>query len=170
MNKCKKRSDLMKYAGLIKNDINAAPGLCVSFFSQGCPHRCKNCQNPETWDFKGGKEFTQEVLTEIIEALSAQGIERKFCIMGGEPLCEENIFLTCLIIKEVRKYLPKVEIYLWTGYLYEDLLKSTNPQILNVLTEINYLIDGPYIEELRDITLEMRGSSNQRIIDLNKKI
>ena len=160
----------MKYAGLIKNDINAAPGLCVSFFSQGCPHRCKNCQNPETWDFKGGKEFTQEVLTEIIEALSAQGIERKFCIMGGEPLCEENIFLTCLIIKEVRKYLPKVEIYLWTGYLYEDLLKSTNPQILNVLTEINYLIDGPYIEELRDITLEMRGSSNQRIIDLNKKI
>ena len=91
----------MKYAGLIKNDISAAPGLCVSFFSQGCPHRCKNCQNPETWDFDGGEEFTQEVLNEIIEALSAQGIERKFCIMGGEPLCEENIFLTCLIIKEV---------------------------------------------------------------------
>jgi anaerobic ribonucleoside-triphosphate reductase activating protein len=90
--------------------------------------------------------------------------------MGGEPLCEENIFLTCLIIKEVKKYLPEVEIYLWTGYLYEDLLKLTNPQISSILSEINYLIDGPYIDELRDITLEMRGSSNQRIIDLKKKI
>lgn len=160
----------MKYAGLIKNDISAAPGLCVSFFSQGCPHRCKNCQNPETWDFDGGEEFTQETLNEIIEALQAQGIQRKFCIMGGEPLCEENIFLTCLIIKEVKKYLPEVEIYLWTGYLYEDLLKLTNPQISSILSEINYLIDGPYIDELRDITLEMRGSSNQRIIDLKKKI
>ena len=93
----------MRYSGLILNDITAAPGLCVSFFTQGCPHKCKGCHNPETWSFERGKEFTPGTLKEIIEGLTAQGIQRDLCIMGGEPLCDENAFLTLLVIKEVKE-------------------------------------------------------------------
>ena len=157
----------MKYAGLIKNDLAAAPGLCVSFFTQGCPHHCPGCHNPETWDFEGGKEFTTTVLSEIIEALTANGIERKFCIMGGEPLCPENEFLTLLLILEVRKALPSVPIYVWTGYTIEDLASATE-RTKQILHSINYLIDGPYIQKLHDTTLQMRGSSNQRIINMKE--
>lgn len=156
----------MKYAGLIKNDIAAAPGICVTFFSQGCPHRCKGCHNPETWDFQGGLEFTQDIINEIISNLSDKRVNKKFCIMGGEPLCEENIFLTYLIIKTVKERLPQTEIYLWTGYTYEELQKSSNKKLQVILNDINVLIDGPFIEELKDLTLPMRGSSNQRIINL----
>lgn len=89
--------------------------------------------------------------------------------MGGEPLCSENLFLTQLIITEVKKVLPETKIYIWTGYLYEDL-KKTNSQILNrILDMADYLIDGPYIEQQRDITLLMRGSRNQRIINLHEE-
>ena len=113
----------MRYSGIIYNDITAAPGLCVSFFTQGCPHHCHNCHNPQTWDFEGGKEFRPELLDEIVEALTANGIERSLCIMGGEPLCSENEFLTLLVIKTVKEKLPNIPIYIWTGYFYEELLK-----------------------------------------------
>lgn len=159
----------MKYSGLILNDITAAPGLCVSFFTQGCPHKCPGCQNPETWDFNGGKEFTDETLTTIIKGLTAQNIQRNLCIMGGEPLCEENAFLTRLIIQEVKKYVPEAKIYIWSGYTYEELKQKTNPHIIDSLRLADVLIDGPYIEAERDITLDMRGSRNQQIIDLSEK-
>ena len=159
----------MRYSGLIKNDITAAPGLCVSFFAQGCPHHCPGCHNPETWDFNRGKEFTNDTLKEILEALTAQNIHRDLCIMGGEPLCQENAFLTRLIIQEVRKHLPDTKIYIWSGYTYEELKSCGNPHIVDSLREADVLIDGPYIEAERDITLPMRGSRNQRIIDLSEK-
>ena len=159
----------MRYSGLIKNDITAAPGLCVSFFAQGCPHHCVGCHNPETWSFDGGKEFTNETLNEIINALTAQNIHRDLCIMGGEPLCEDNAFLTYLIITEVKKHLPEVKVYIWTGYIYEELQKKSHPQIQGCLRLADFLIDGPYIESERDVSLHMRGSRNQRIIDLHKK-
>lgn len=157
----------MRYSGVIYNDITAAPGLCVSFFTQGCPHQCYNCHNPQTWDFEGGKEFTPDILDQIVEGLTAQGIHRSLCIMGGEPLCSENEFLTLLVIQTVKERLSDTPIYIWTGYLYEELVKRGGHmnQILNMA---DYLIDGPYIEGLRDITLEMRGSSNQRIINLKE--
>ena len=158
----------MKYAGINKNDFAAAPGVSVSFFTQGCPHRCKGCHNPETWDFNGGKEFTPDILDKIVEALSANGVERNLAIMGGEPLCEENQFLTLLVISHVREKLPGVKIYLWTGYIYENLLKNEAPHLQNILSEVDVLIDGPYVEELRDITLPLRGSGNQRIIELKE--
>lgn len=159
----------MRYSGLILNDITAAPGLCVSFFTQGCPHHCPGCHNPETWSFDGGKDFTPETLNEIISGLTAQGIQRSLCIMGGEPLCEQNSFLVHMILQEVRHKVPDVKIYIWSGYTYEQLQASTNSHIKGILELADVLIDGPYIEAQRDITLEMRGSRNQRIIDLSKK-
>lgn len=159
----------MQYAGLIKNDFSAAPGVSVSFYTQGCPHRCQGCHNPETWDFKGGKEFTANILDEIIEALQANGIKRSLCILGGEPLCPENQFLTCMIVRHVKEKLPETQIYVWTGYTYEQLKQSTDPHLKNILQIIDYIIDGPYIEAERDITLPMRGSRNQRVIKLDNK-
>ena len=159
----------MKYSGLLRNDLAAAPGVSVSFFTQGCPHRCKGCHNPETWEFGKGKEFTSDTLKQIINGLTAQDIQRDLCIMGGEPLCDENAFLTYLVIKEVKEKVPDAKIYIWTGYTYEELERSCHPQIIRSLELADFLIDGPYIEEERDITLAMRGSRNQRIIDLKKK-
>ena len=161
----------MRYAGLIKNDLAAAPGVCVSFFVQGCPLRCPGCHNPESWDFEGGMEFSAKTLNDILTSLSANGIERSLCIMGGEPLCPENSFLTALIIKEVRQQKPNVKIYLWTGYTYEELLskKTSNPKLEYILDNIDCLIDGPFIQEEKDITLQMRGSRNQRIIYLTRE-
>lgn len=159
----------MRYSGLILNDITAAPGLCVSFFTQGCPHHCPGCHNPGTWAFDGGKEFTNDTLHQILEGLTAQGIKRNLCIMGGEPLCEANAFLVNLILQEVKHKLPEVKIYIWSGYTYEELLRSGDPHVKSCLKLADVLIDGPYIEAERDLTLEMRGSRNQRIIDLHKK-
>ena len=136
----------MKYAGIIKNDLSAAPGISVSFFTQGCPHHCKGCHNPETWDFDGGKEFTYDVLNEVIDALTANGVERSLSILGGEPLCEENVFLTLLLIKTVKERLPNTKIYIWTGYYYDELIKrSSDSHLKAILDYTDYLIDGPYI-------------------------
>lgn len=157
----------MRYSGVIYNDITAAPGLCVTFFTQGCPHQCHGCHNPQTWDFEGGIEFTPEVLDEIVEGLTAQGIQRNFCVMGGEPLCAENEFLTLLVIKTIREKLPDVSIYIWSGYTHEELRKKSG-HVNQILELSDYLIDGPYIHDLRDITLEMRGSANQRVINLHE--
>lgn len=158
--------DIMRYSGIIRNDLAAAPGVSVTFFTQGCPHRCEHCHNPETWDFNGGKEFTAETLNEIYEALGANGINRNFCVMGGEPLCEENEFLVHMLLLNVKERFPDIKIYIWTGYYYEDLKKRTTSKIEKILELTDVLIDGPYIHKLRDTTLPMRGSSNQSIIYL----
>lgn len=156
----------MRYSKVIYNDVANAPGICVSVFTQGCPHHCSGCFNPETWDYEGGQEFTTETLSNIINGLKANGVKRSLSILGGEPLCPENIFLTYLIITEVRKELPDTKVYIWSGYTYEKLLENSNPKVQQILELANVLIDGPFQQELRDITLHMRGSSNQRIIDL----
>ena len=153
----------MRYAGIIKNDLSAAPGTSVTFFTQGCPHRCEGCHNPETWDFEGGEEVTHDTILEVIEAITANGLHRNLCIMGGEPLCPENQFLTNLIINSVKEKLPDTKIYLWTGYYLEDLDMSNN-RIKSILEQVDCLIDGPYDKTKRDVSLFMRGSSNQRIL------
>ena len=158
----------MKYSGIIYNDISAAPGLCVTLFTQGCPHRCPGCHNPETWDFNGGKEFTEETMEEIIKGLKAQGIKRNYCVMGGEPLCDENAYFTFTTIWRVKYDLPDTLVYVWTGYTFDELLKSDNIYVKEILKYADFIIDGPYIESERDITLDMRGSRNQKIIDLRK--
>lgn len=158
----------MKYNTIKYNDVANAPGVAVSVYLQGCPHHCYNCFNPETWDFDGGLEFTQDTLNDIVRGLTAFGVHRSLCILGGEPLCEENAFTTLLIIKTVKEKLPDTKIYIWSGYLYENLKENSNPHIQAILKTADYLIDGPYIDSLRDISLTMRGSSNQRIINLKE--
>lgn len=153
----------MRYAGIIKNDFSAAPGTSVTFFTQGCPHRCEGCHNPETWDFEGGEEVTHDTILEVIKAITANGLHRNLCIMGGEPLCPENQFLTNLIINSVKEKLPGTKIYLWTGYCLEDLDMNNN-RIKSILEQVDCLIDGPYDKTKRDVSLFMRGSSNQRIL------
>lgn len=153
----------MRYAGIIKNDFSAAPGTSVTFFTQGCPHRCEGCHNPETWDFEGGEEVTHDTILEVIEAITANGLHRNLCIMGGEPLCSENQFLTNLIINSVKEKLPDTKIYLWTGYCLEDLDLNNN-RIKSILEQVDCLIDGSYDKTKRDVSLFMRGSSNQRIL------
>lgn len=153
----------MRYAGIIKNDFSAAPGVSVTFFTQGCPHRCEGCHNPETWDFDGGEEVTHDTILDVIEAITANGLHRNLCIMGGEPLCSENQFLTNLIINSVKEKLPDTKVYLWTGYYLKDL-DFNNNRIEQILDKVDYIIDGPFEKDKRDITLFMRGSSNQHIL------
>ena len=152
----------MQYAGILYNDFAAAPGVSVTFYTQGCPHRCAGCHNPETWDFNAGKEFTYDILNDIINGLQANGIERSLAIQGGEPLCPQNEFLTLLVIKTVKEKLPDTKIFVWTGYYFDDIPQT--PHNKQILEMIDCIIDGPYIHEERDITLPMRGSRNQSII------
>lgn len=154
----------MKYSGIIYNDFSAAPGVNLTFFTQGCPHHCKGCHNPETWDFNGGLDFSFKTLKDIDEGLTANNIKRNFCIMGGEPLCEQNLYLTAFLIRYVKKYHPETQVILWTGYTYEQLLSFNNHVVNYIFAMINILVDGPFIENLKDTTLQMRGSSNQKIL------
>lgn len=160
---------MMRYAGMIKNDIAAGEGVNVSFFTQGCHFHCMGCHNPQTWDFQGGKEFTSDTLEELLKALSANGIQRNLSIMGGEPLCPENVFLVNMIILEVKKLFPDIKIYIWTGYTYEELLERLDePKIGTILDNIDYLIDGRFEIGERDTSLPMRGSRNQRILNMKE--
>ena len=158
----------MNYAGLIENDIVNGEDVCVSFFVQGCPHHCPGCFNPETWDFDGGKPIPKDLLLQIENALTANGIKRNFSILGGEPLCEENLTFVYMLIRAIRKDFPDIKIYLWTGYTYEELAKANDVRINNIFADIDYLIDGPFIQEKKDLTLKLRGSSNQRIINMTE--
>lgn len=158
----------MQYAGIIRNDVAAAPGVCLTFFVQGCDRHCPGCHNPETWDFDGGQEFTVGTINKVIEGIKDNGIMRDFCVMGGEPLADQNLFLTYMMVTAVREEYPDIKIYLWTGYTYEELLSRHNHRLDDILATIDVLIDGPFIQEERDISLWMRGSRNQRIINLKE--
>ena len=153
-----------RYAGLITNDFANGTGTCVSFWTQGCPHHCPGCQNPETWDFQGGKEVPTDIRGQIIKAICANGITRNFSVLGGEPLCDENLDEVDKIITGVRTAYPQIKIFVWTGYILEELKEKKNDKINHILSQIDVLIDGPFIQAEKDITLELRGSRNQRIL------
>lgn len=152
----------MRYAAIENNDYINGEGMCVSFWVQGCPHKCEGCHNPEAWSFEGGQELPNDYKGNIIKAISANGITRNFSVLGGEPLCSENLDLTLSTISAVRAAYPNIRIFLWTGYCLEDI--KENPVVKEILEQINVLIDGPFIQEQRDITLKLRGSKNQRIL------
>lgn len=153
----------MKYAAIKYNDIvDCESGICVSYWCQGCPIRCDGCHNKQTWDFNGGIEIDRdELVNQIISAINANGIKRSFSVLGGEPMAIENVDNTLYIIKAVRKRYPKIKIYLWTGYVIEALSSDIDKEIFSL---VDVVIDGPYMKNQRDITLNLRGSSNQRVI------
>lgn len=155
-----------RYAKIKFNDIVDGEGICVSFWTQGCPFRCPGCHNPDTWDFNGGIEIPSDIKGQIIKALSANGVQRNFSVLGGEPLCEENLDLVHSLIMAVRIAYPEIKIFVWSGFVIEALKKraETNEKLADILKNIDVLIDGPFIQEERNITLKLRGSSNQRIL------
>ena len=116
----------MRYAGIIYDDTAAAPGLSLTLFTQGCPFHCKGCHNPETWDYNGGYEYTKETEQKIVNALSANGVIRNLCIMGGEPLLPDNIDSLYSLTRAVRdNYKNEIKIYLWTGFTIQELKENT---------------------------------------------
>lgn len=160
----------MKYSGLIKNDIVNGQGVCVSLFVQGCPHKCPGCFNPETWNPEEGIEIPVDLKGQIIKAISANGIIRNFSILGGEPLAPYNLEFVNNILTAVKAAYPQILIYLWTGYTLEELAerKQSEDVLYELLNKVDILIDGPFIEEQKDLTLPLRGSKNQRIIKLKE--
>lgn len=160
----------MRYSGIDKTDIANGEGVGVALFVQGCPFHCKGCFNPETWDFKGGKEFTAKTKEDLIKLIQRPYITR-ITILGGEPLCPQNAYEIYLLIKELRQYNKK--IWLYTGNTYEDLYErgtyGDNPYDVDMLSAamlVDVLVDGQFVEEKKDLTLKFRGSSNQRVIDI----
>jgi anaerobic ribonucleoside-triphosphate reductase activating protein len=157
----------MRIAGIIKNDVVNGIGVCTSLFTQGCPHHCPGCFNSETWDFEGGYE-TNDVKGDIIKAISDNGIIRNFSILGGEPLCPENRKSIKDVLSAVRMAYPQIKIFLWTGYDLSELLQEDDEDLKYILSNINYLIDGRFIQEEKDYSLWLRGSRNQNVYMLTE--
>lgn len=153
----------MRYNKIRKMDIADGPGVRVSIFMQGCSFNCKNCFNPETHDFSGGREFTDETVNHIIDLCNNENIEG-LSILGGEPMHPHNIDGTLKLAKMFKKTYPEKNIWVWTGFLFENLKEK------EVIKYIDVLVDGQYVDELHNPTLKWRGSSNQRVIDVQKSL
>ena len=155
----------MKYAQIREMDVTNGNGIGVALFTQGCPYHCKNCFNPETWDFDKGTDWTKETENKIIELLKPEYITR-LTILGGEPLIERNIEPLTALLKRVKSIYPDKQVWLYTGGDFEVLEGLYE----GIFQYIDILIDGRYIDDLRDYKLKFRGSSNQRIIDVQKSL
>ena len=156
----------MRIAGINKNDVVNGEGICVALFTQGCPFHCKGCFNPETWDYNGGKEVPiSDLISDIEAAIAANGVPRNFSILGGEPLIERNLEELKILLSTIKKDFPHITIFLWTGFTIEELTSAQK----EVTQYIDVLIDGQYNEKLRDVSLHLRGSSNQRIFRANNE-
>ena len=150
----------MNYAKIRKLDVTNGEGIGVSLFVQGCQFHCKNCFNKVTWDFDGGKKFTKDTLNTIISLLNDEHIKR-FSILGGEPLAEKNMYDVLQTIIEIRKNITDIIIWVYTGYTLEEVKQLKYGK--EILDNVDTIVDGRYVDELRDLTLEFRGSSNQNI-------
>ena len=163
----------MNYAELKTYDIANGPGIRLSLFVSGCNHRCPGCFNEQAWDFNYGKEFTQETIDYIIDTLSF-GAYAGVTFLGGEPLEIENQRGLLPLARKIKEVYPNKTIWCFTGYVFEkDILNRMLPKwkyTKKMLEQIDYLVDGPFVEAKKDITLRFRGSSNQRIIDVKKSL
>lgn len=146
----------MRYNKIRKMDISNGPGVRVSIFTQGCTRHCKGCFNPETWSLSEGKEFDNSTVDKIIDLCSKPQI-RGISILGGEPLLPENFEQLKTFTDLFTSVFPDKDIWIWTGYEFQDILDWL------VQLKWDYVVCGPYVEELRDPSLMYRGSSNQRI-------
>ncbi len=176
----KKEVDAMRYASMRDMDISNGSSVGVALFVQGCSFHCDGCFNIETWDVNGGYDWNDDSKKEFINALEKPYIKR-CSILGGEPLHQANVQEVLSLCKKVKEQYPNKTIWLYTGYQFEDIWLPEN-SVTNanfdikrglrndILKYIDVLVDGRYVKELRDITLPFRGSSNQRIIDVQKTL
>jgi len=162
----------MRYADFYECDICNGNSVGVSLFVQGCPFHCKGCFNQQTWDFNGGKEWTEETEERFLKLVGRDYIKR-VSFLGGEPLAEQNVTTIYHLIQRIRKLYPNKQVWVYTGFKFEDIILSVeysnSEQTLsryNLLSNIDVLIDGQFEYDKRDLTLAFRGSANQRIIDI----
>ena len=154
----------MRYNKIRKMDISNGPGVRVSIFMQGCNFNCKNCFNPETHDFNGGKEFTDETINRVLELCENKNVEG-LSILGGEPMNPQNIEGTTKLAKAFKEKFPNKNIWAWSGYTFENYLKDKD-----VVKYLDVVVDGQFVDEEKNPTLEWKGSSNQRVIDVQKSL
>jgi len=162
----------MNYAEIKRFDIANGIGVRISLFVSGCRNHCPNCFNEATWDFNYGKEFNKETQDEILDLLSREYV-RGLTLIGGEPMEPENQRGLLPFVKKVREIYPNKDIWCYTGFTYEELSGDSrgNCEVTEeLLSLIDVLVDGRYIDELRNISLKFRGSENQRLIDLKETI
>lgn len=176
----------MRYASIRSLDISNGEGVGVSLFVQGCPFHCKNCFNSETWDFNGGKEWTEETKNKFIELINRPYIKR-VSFLGGECLAEQNLDEILKLVQEIRISFPEKTIWLYTGFEWNQIMnikvtqsffscQDLESKIQNVLKRqeiikmCDVVVDGEYIDEQKDLTLKFRGSKNQRVIDVKQSL
>ena len=157
----------MNYIKITKNDIANGIGIGCVLWVSGCDIHCKNCHNQSTWDFNAGQLFTEDTMQEILLTLTKPYISR-FTLSGGHPLDPINAPEVLKIVKRVKMVFPNKDIWIYTGYVWEDIIK--NDTLKEILKRTDVLVDGAYVDELRDISLPFRGSSNQRIIDVQESL
>lgn len=158
----------MRYNSIIYNDNVNGRGQRISLFTQGCNHKCKGCFNNESWDFNSGKEFTKDTLNEIMFVFKTyRNYYDGLSLLGGDPL--QNLDICNLVVDEFRKEFKNTkDIWIWSGDIFEDIILDKNK--FNLLQKCDVLIDGRFKIELKEINLKWRGSSNQRIIDIQKSL
>lgn len=157
----------MRYAQIRSMDISNGTGIGVSLFVQGCHFHCKDCFNSETWDFSGGKPWTEDSKKIFLISVLRAYIER-VSILGGEPLADENFSDVLDLVQTIHKKFPEKKIWIYTGYIWEELLKDEQKK--EILPYINVLVDGRFQTDLKDLSLKFKGSSNQRVIDVQESL
>lgn len=171
----------MNYAQMRSMDISNGEGIGVSLFVQGCDFHCKNCFNSETWNFSKGQEWNEKTKNQFLKLVEKPFIQR-VSILGGEPLHPENVQNVLKIVDEIRVSYPTKNIWLYTGYTWEQIMYPIVTDDLNferdyiikarkeLVSKCDVLIDGRYVDELRDVSLHWRGSSNQRVINVQETL
>ena len=163
----------MRYNTIREMDVSNGPGIGVSIFTQGCDRHCPGCFNPETWPFDEGKEFTCKELYDLTALLRRPYITR-LSILGGEPLLPQNYQDISDTIHIARGVGHPVTVWVWTGRTFEDVYKEVcetkNENLAYILDNADYLVDGPFIQEERDVSLRFCGSRNQRVLDLARSM
>lgn len=163
----------MNYGEIKKTDIANGPGVRVSLFVSGCTHHCRGCFNPETWNFDYGKEFTGDTQEQLLKLLSPEYIAG-LTLLGGEPFEPSNQRALLPFLKEVRGRLPQKNIWCYTGYLLDEELWKDSAARCEVTDEmlslLDVLVDGEFMQEEKDVSLRFRGSRNQRLIDVPESL
>lgn len=162
----------MNYAAIKTYDIANGPGVRTVLFVSGCTHHCKDCFQPETWDFHFGQPFTQEVIDHILDTLAPARIAG-LTVLGGEPFEPKNQAAVLDLLEQVRARYPEKSIWAFSGFLYDQLVAGQvgdGATVRRMLELTDVLVDGPFVVALKDLTLRFRGSSNQRLIDMKKTL